>query len=81
MIVRVKLFASARERTGRDELDVELPAGATVAALRDAIATVCPALSTILHHAMWAVDTAYANDKTVLTEGSEVALIPPVSGG
>jgi molybdopterin converting factor subunit 1 len=81
MIVRVKLFAIAKERAGREELQIELPNGATITDLRRAITAMSPALSTILPHAMWAVDTAYANDSTTLTEQSEVALIPPVSGG
>ena len=81
MIVRVKLFAVAKERAGCDELAIELPANATIADLRNAAATACPALLKILPHAMWAVDTAYANDKTIVTDRSEVAMIPPVSGG
>jgi len=81
MIVRVKLFAIARDRAGRDELAIELPAGATVADLRKETARVFPALVDILSHAIWAVDTVYANESTVLQESSEIALIPPVSGG
>jgi molybdopterin converting factor small subunit len=30
---------------------------------------------------MWAVGTEYATDDTPLHEASEIALIPPVSGG
>ena len=81
MTLRVKLFAVAKERAGREELTIDLPSGATVADLRRALATTCPALATILPHALWAVDTTYANDQTILTEQSEIALIPPVSGG
>jgi molybdopterin converting factor subunit 1 len=81
MTVRVKLFAVAKERAGRAELDIELPTGATVADLRKAIESNHPALAAIIPHAMWAVDKSYANDATPLTSNSEVALIPPVSGG
>jgi molybdopterin converting factor subunit 1 len=81
MMVRVKLFAVAKERAGREELAIELPTGATIADMRDAIAATYPTLANVLHHAMWAVDTAYANDKTTITEENEIALIPPVSGG
>jgi molybdopterin converting factor subunit 1 len=81
MIIRVKLFAIAKERAGSDELVLDLPTGATVADLREAIRTEYPALAAIIPHAMWAVDKAYANDTTPLTGNSEVALIPPVSGG
>jgi molybdopterin converting factor subunit 1 len=81
MKVRVKLFAVAKELAGSDEIFVDLPNGATIARLRDAIVCTAPALARIVPHAMWAVGTAYASDDTPLNEQSEVALIPPVSGG
>jgi molybdopterin converting factor small subunit len=81
MKVRVKLFAVAKELSGCDELSVELPTGATIRDLRGAIIIVSPALARIVPHALWAVGAEYANDDTTLNEKSEVALIPPVSGG
>ena len=81
MKIQVKLCASAKELAGQDRLSVELPEGATIRDLRGAIATVMPPLARIIPHAMWAVDANYAADDTRLTEQSEVALIPPVSGG
>ncbi len=81
MNVGVKLFAVAKELAGRETLAVELPSRATVADLRRAVEAQFPALITILPHAMWAVDAAYADDNTILTDQSDIALIPPVSGG
>lgn len=81
MMVRVKLFAVAKELAGRDEIMVDVPVGATVGVLRDAISAASPALARILPHALWAVGAEYANSDTVLNERSEVAMIPPVSGG
>ena len=81
MKIQVKLFAIAKELAGQDQLSVELPDGATIRDLRGAIATVMPPLARIIPHAMWAVGADYAADDTRLTEQSEVALIPPVSGG
>ena len=81
MKLRVKLFAVAKELAGHDEVEVELPDGATVADVRHAIERSHPVLGRILPHALWAVDAAYATDATPLSETSEVALIPPVSGG
>jgi molybdopterin converting factor subunit 1 len=81
MMVRVKLFAIAKERVGRDELEIDLKDRATISDLRAAIAIASPALQSILPHAMWAVDATYADDTTILREQSEVAMIPPVSGG
>ena len=81
MKVRVKLFAVAKELAGCDELSIDLPASATIRDLRDAIVIISPALARIVPHALWAVGAEYAGDDTPLTEQSEVALIPPVSGG
>jgi molybdopterin converting factor subunit 1 len=81
MKVRVKLFAVAKELAGRDELAIDLPPGATVGDLRDAVVAASPALARIVPHALWAVGAAYASDNTPLNEQSEIALIPPVSGG
>jgi molybdopterin synthase sulfur carrier subunit len=81
MKVRVKLFAVAKELAGADHLAVDLATNATVRDLREAVISTTPALARIVPHALWAVGAAYATDDTLLTERSEVALIPPVSGG
>jgi sulfur-carrier protein len=80
-MLRVKLFAVARELADCAEVTVALSSGASVADLRQAVEAELPALKHILPHALWAVDAAYAGDETVLDERSEIALIPPVSGG
>jgi molybdopterin converting factor small subunit len=38
-------------------------------------------LAVVLRHAMFAVNTDYAADDTVIPPRAEVACIPPVSGG
>ena len=81
MKVRVKLFAVAKELAGCNELTIDLPKGATVSDLRAAVVHTSPTLARIVPHAVWAVGAAYASDDTPLKEQSEVALIPPVSGG
>lgn len=81
MKVRVKLFAVAKELAGRDELVVDLPAGSSVSVLRNETLRLAPALAQIMPHALWAVGAEYAGNDTIVTEKTEVALIPPVSGG
>ena len=81
MTVRVRLFARARDLAGADAASIELPAGATVAGLRAALAEVCPALRPLLPRSAVAVDEEFAGDDTVIPAGAEVALLPPVSGG
>ncbi|HEX5471381.1 MAG TPA: MoaD/ThiS family protein [Lacipirellulaceae bacterium] len=81
MKVRVKLFAAAKELASADEIIVDVPSGGTVGDVRAAIDVIHPALKPILSHALWAVGAEYATADTPVNEQSEVALIPPVSGG
>jgi len=79
--IQVRLFAAARELAGRDTLEIELSAGSRIADLRAAVMKSCPVLAGIIPYVMFAVDAEYAQDATPLSENSEVACIPPVSGG
>ncbi len=81
MTLTVHLFARARDLAGAASVPVELPPGATVAALRAALATQVPALAALLARSAVAVDHDFADDAHVLTVASEVAVIPPMSGG
>ena len=80
-IVIVQLFAGARELAGVASITLELPTGATVAQLRQAILTLHPELIRLLGRSRIAVNQEFADDSTIVPEGAEVALIPPVSGG
>lgn len=81
MKLAVKLFAAARELAGVGEMFVEVPAGGNVAGLRAALCEAAPSLASLAARSLVAVNAEYAQDATPLTEGDEVALIPPVSGG
>ena len=80
-MIHVLLFAGAKQLAGRNALEVELPERATVAKLQAAVAAQCPALQPLLARSLWAVDGEYAKAETLVGPTSEVALIPPVSGG
>ncbi|HEX8744268.1 MAG TPA: molybdenum cofactor biosynthesis protein MoaE [Thermoleophilaceae bacterium] len=76
MEVTVRLFAMLRERAGASEVTVELPERASV---RDALAALGGLTSGL--PVVMAVNREYASEEAVLSEGDELALIPPVSGG
>lgn len=79
--VRVKFFATLRDRAGRSELEVELAEGASVADLKTLLLERFPGLAGALDSTLVAVNREYAWDGDHLPEGAEVALFPPVSGG
>jgi molybdopterin synthase catalytic subunit len=79
--IEVKLFAGARHGAGRSAVTVELPASATIADLKRAIAAECPEIAPLVASSRIALDGAYVTDAVVVRPGAEVAVIPPVSGG
>jgi molybdopterin converting factor subunit 1 len=81
MKVQVKLFAVARQWAGADAVQLDLPAGATVATARQALLARLPKLAQFGSQLRFAVDADYANDATPISPGNDVACIPPVSGG
>jgi molybdopterin synthase catalytic subunit/molybdopterin converting factor small subunit len=80
MNVQVRLFASAREAAGVGHLLLELPEGATVRDAIAAITTMHPLVGEIRQMVI-ARDREYVGLDSQLADGSELALIPPVSGG
>jgi len=79
--MNVRLFARLRDLAGRDVIEVELPAGATVADLRLTLVEKCPALKGLLDRCAVAVNEEFAENDLSLPVGAEVAVLPPVSGG
>jgi molybdopterin converting factor subunit 1 len=81
MKVHLRLFALARDILGLPWVEVELPAGATIADLRQVVTELWPAFAPLARSSMYAVAAEYVGNEFILKEGDEVACIPPVSGG
>ena len=81
MTITVKLFAVLRDTAGTPELRLPLNEGSTAADAGEALANRFPAIAPRLRTVAYAVNRAYAPAMTVLKDGDELALIPPVSGG
>jgi MoaE-MoaD fusion protein len=81
MRISVLYFAVFRERLGRDEDVLELPAGATVSAAIDALAAQHPAIAALRGKFRCAVNQDFTDEAHVLADRDELALIPPVAGG
>ena len=81
MEVKVRFFALYRERAGRDHLSLELTPGTTASQLVQEIRRLFPGLAPPTVDVVVAVNTEYAEPDVVLSDGDDIALIPPVSGG
>jgi molybdopterin converting factor small subunit len=81
MKVRVQLFAKARDLAGAEFVELELPEGARVGALRSELGRACPALAPLLPTLWIAVNLDYAGDDAIIPAPAEIACFPPVSGG
>jgi len=81
MRVTVRLFARLRDIAGSSELDRELPDGATASVLWDSLATEFTELAGYRAAVSTAVNEEYAKMDHTLSDGDEVAFLPPVSGG
>lgn len=77
--MKLKVFGAARDILGARELEWQLH-GKTVGDLRLQLIKQYPALAD-LNSLLIAVNQTYGEESTLLNEGDEIALIPPVSGG
>ncbi|HEV8516528.1 MAG TPA: MoaD family protein [Candidatus Limnocylindrales bacterium] len=81
MRLRVRYFAIQRELVGRREEEIELSNGATVGDAWVEIATRHPELASSGPSVRFARNGSYSDTTEELTDGDELAIIPPVAGG
>ena len=81
MTVTVKLFAILRDQAGVAEIPLNLKGGATVADVLAVLLQRHPEMKRTLDRTAKAVNLVNASDQTILNDGDELALLPPVSGG
>ena len=81
MRVRIKCFAWAREVTGEDEIELDIPEGGTVKELRISLGGKFPSFGQKMESIAVSVNQEFAGDSHAVPAGDELALIPPISGG
>lgn len=79
--ITVLFFATLRDRAGTRSVSLELPAGATVADLKQQLKDHLPALQGLGDSSLVAINHEYVFDHDLVPAGAEVAIFPPVSGG
>ena len=81
MNVRVLFFGRLTESLSAEPWTLDLAKGAAVADLLSALDLRQPGVGEQLQRCMVAVNQEYADRARKLSEGDEVAFLPPVSGG
>src|SRR4051794_709505 len=81
MQVSVLYFGVLRDIFRREKELVALPAGATVETLLDHYRDLAPDQRGLWSSVAVAVNQEYARKDRLISEGDEVAMLPPVSGG
>ena len=81
MMIRLLLFAGAREVIGQEQVEISMDDEATVGDLRQLLVEQYPELLSLMEASTISVDQDYATDEKLLYHDAEVGLIPPVSGG
>lgn len=76
----IKAFGISKDIIGNRLLELELPEGSTVMDLKKHLFEKYTAFAD-LKSLYIALNNEYADEKFVLKEGDEIAIIPPVSGG
>jgi molybdopterin synthase catalytic subunit len=79
--VKVRFFARLREQAGTETESIELPSGSTLADAYRAMRRVHPALEPSLDSVRPAVNQEFSDWDAMVTDGDELAFVPPVSGG
>ena len=82
--LKVKSFSILREIIGKEQRTLLLPRkdeATTVADLRVRLLELYPAISAQRIAMGIAVNAKMANDKSVINDFDEIALLPPISGG
>jgi molybdopterin synthase catalytic subunit len=79
--VRTRLFARLREQAGTDAQSVEVRSGSTVDDVYDVLRKAHPGLEANRESVRVAVNQEFVDWDSIVSDGDEVAFIPPVSGG
>ena len=82
-MVTIKLFAVYREKAKTDRIELDIKTDTAIKDLLEILKEKTPSIKDLLvrGRGMIAVNQEIARLDTVVKDGDEVAIIPPVSGG
>jgi len=81
MRVKIFFFAILSEYVGAKTVELVVPAGTTVAMLKELLVKKYPKMASAQKSIMAAVNREYAAGEQIIPPEAEIAFFPPVSGG
>lgn len=83
MKCKLMVFAGIREAVGSDTIEIDFHQGLTARQYKDRLVVAYPHAADLIRMSRMAVSNAFVSDDEplVLDSSTDVALIPPVSGG
>jgi sulfur-carrier protein len=81
MKVKIIFFATLIDYVGARTVEMVVPAGTTVAAIKEALVNRYPKMASAQKSIMAAVNREYAAGEQIIPLDAEIAFFPPVSGG
>jgi len=81
MKVTVLFFSQLRDICGVEELDLEVAESSTVSSLLDSLYQKFEGLEKWDSRILVAADQEYVSRDAVVSQGQEIAIMPPVQGG
>ncbi|MGK7944606.1 MAG: MoaD/ThiS family protein [Microcystaceae cyanobacterium] len=79
--ITLKLFAAYQEAYHLSEIKLQFPPHSTVEAVLERVISEHPSLEQWRDTTRFGINLDFVSPDTILQEGDEVVLIPPVSGG
>lgn len=79
--VRVLFFGAARDAVGHEQIEIELESPINAGGARAQLLSRHPSLQRFGKSLLFAVNQQYAESDREISEGDELAVFPPVSGG
>lgn len=80
-MIRLKFFARYAELVGQEEIELPLPAPATVAEVVRRVRTGVPGAAQLPERPLTAVNLRHVRLDAPVRDGDEIAFLPPLAGG
>ncbi len=81
MNITLRFFGQLRELTGTDQITMAVKEKTRIEHLVCLVGERFPKIRDHLKHVSFSIDNEYAAKGAILQEGSEVGVLPPISGG